>query len=44
MKPTLFISFTMQNHMPYTDFYPETKFTAEGTQMNLEAHYFQGLS
>ncbi|WP_034551248.1 LTA synthase family protein [Carnobacterium funditum] len=36
---------TMQNHMPYTDFYPETTFTAEGTADDLEAaNYFQGLS
>ncbi|MEG0496724.1 MAG: sulfatase-like hydrolase/transferase [Carnobacterium sp.] len=36
---------TMQNHMPYTDFYPETTFTAEGTADDFEAaNYFQGLA
>ncbi len=36
---------TMQNHMPYTDFYPETTFTAEGTADDFEAaNYIQGLA
>jgi phosphoglycerol transferase MdoB-like AlkP superfamily enzyme len=45
-KETDFIHLvSMQNHMPYADFYPETTFTAEGTADNVEAaHYFQGLA
>lgn len=36
---------SMQNHMPYGDFYPETTFTAKGTADNVEAaNYFQGLA
>ncbi|SEL28215.1 Phosphoglycerol transferase MdoB [Carnobacterium iners] len=36
---------SMQNHMPYANFYPETTFTAKGTADDSEAaHYFQGLT
>ncbi|MGB3160547.1 LTA synthase family protein [Carnobacterium sp.] len=36
---------SMQNHMPYTDFYPGTSYTAEGTADDYEAaNYFQGLA
>ncbi|WP_414839634.1 LTA synthase family protein [Carnobacterium sp. TMP28] len=36
---------SMQNHMPYANFYPETTFTAKGTADDSEAaNYFQGLT
>ncbi|MCA9766094.1 MAG: sulfatase-like hydrolase/transferase [Carnobacterium sp.] len=36
---------SMQNHMPYANFYPETTFTAKGTADDVEAaNYYQGLT